>query len=209
MRPGLDAKGYYRSMQAYYEWRATEYDDAYAGTGAYSRQDRSGFETALAAVTSMIRELPPARVLDVACGTGFITRHLKGEVVGLDQSESMLEIARERVPTAVFRRGDALDLPFADLSFDRVFTGNFYGLLLPPERVRFLAEARRVAPSLVVFETSLAALRTHAQGWQERTLSDGSHHRIYRRYFAAEDLAAELGDGRVLFDDEHFVLVAS
>ncbi len=36
MESDLDAKGYYRSMQDYYERRATEYDDAYAGTGAYS-----------------------------------------------------------------------------------------------------------------------------------------------------------------------------
>ncbi len=46
--------------------------------------------------------LPPARTLDVACGTGFLTRHLAGEVVGLDQSDAMIEIAREQAPNATF-----------------------------------------------------------------------------------------------------------
>jgi ubiquinone/menaquinone biosynthesis C-methylase UbiE len=46
-------------------------------------------------------------LLDVACGTGFLTRHLRGEVVGLDQSESMLNIARNRMPEGSFGQGDA------------------------------------------------------------------------------------------------------
>ena len=73
--------------------------------------------------------LAPARTLDVACGTGFLTRHLRGEITALDQSERMLEIAAERVPEAMLVSGDALALPFADGSFDRLFTGHFYGHL--------------------------------------------------------------------------------
>ena len=67
----------------------------------------------------------------MACGTGLLTRHLRGEVTGLDRSEEMLKIARKRVPEATFIRGDAFNLPFPNSSFDRVFTSNFYGLLLP------------------------------------------------------------------------------
>jgi len=48
-------------------------------------------------------------------------------VVGLDQSAAMLDIARGRVPWADFVRGDALNMPFAEGSFDRVFSSNFYG----------------------------------------------------------------------------------
>ena len=80
----------------------------------------------------------------------FLTRHLAGDVTGLDWSERMLSIARGAAPHASYVRGDALELPFPDSSFDRVFTGHFYGHLEEPERLRFLAEARRVAPELVV-----------------------------------------------------------
>ncbi len=62
---------------------------------------------------------PPAHTLDVACGTGFLTRHLPGRVTGLDQSERMLAIAHERVPDGRFVHGEALELAFADGSFER------------------------------------------------------------------------------------------
>lgn len=206
---GADTKDYYERMRVYYGRRAAEYDDAYLGTGAYSGRDWPGFEEELDEVRALLEGLPPARVLDIGCGTGFMTRHLRGEVVGLDQSEETLEIARRRVAGAAFARGDALNLPYPADSFDRVFTGNFYGLLLPPERRAFLTEARRVAPELLVFETSLAAKRKYGEGFQERVLSDGSRHSVYRKYFSAEDLARELGDVRVLFKGDHFVLTSS
>jgi ubiquinone/menaquinone biosynthesis C-methylase UbiE len=198
---------YHERMKEYYEQRAAEYDDAYLGTGAYSGRNWPGFEEELDEVRTMIERLSPAKVLDVGCGTGFMTQHLKGEVVGLDQSAAMLEIARGRVPQATFVRGDALNLPFPDGAFDRTFVGNLLGVLLPPERAALVEEARRVASELVVFETS-AALVEKAEHWQERTLSDGSRYEIYRRYFTAEDLTEEIGDGRILFDGDHFVMVA-
>jgi ubiquinone/menaquinone biosynthesis C-methylase UbiE len=128
----------------------------------------------------------------------FITRHLRGEVVGLDQSEVMLEIERERVPNATFVRGDA--------SFDRVFCANLYGLLHAPERSMLLREAKRVAPELLVLETAVT-LVGRSEAWEERPLLDGSRHKIYRRYFTAGRLAEELGGGKVLFAGKWFVMV--
>ena len=147
---------YYERMERYYERRAPEYDDAYLGTGTYSGHARPGFEEELTEVITLIEGLPPARVLDIGCGTGFMTRHLKGEVVGLDQSAAMLEIARARVPEATFVQGDALKLPFPDGAFDRTFVGNLLGVLLPAERGALVEEARRIAPELIAFETSAA-----------------------------------------------------
>lgn len=151
-------------------------------------------------------ELPAASTLDVACGTGFLTRFLAGEVTGLDQSERMLEVARGQAPTATFLRGDALELPFADGSFERVFTGHFYGHLQDEDRARFLAEARRVASELVVADSSVRPDQAPEQ-WQTRVLSDGSRFQVYKRYFTGEQLASELGGGEVLHESRWFVLV--
>src|SRR5262245_60641896 len=72
------------------------------------------------------------RVLDVGCGSGAITREIarrvgtNGLAVGLDQSPTLLAVARELAEEAgvgdrtEFREGDALGLPFADRSFDAV-----------------------------------------------------------------------------------------
>jgi ubiquinone/menaquinone biosynthesis C-methylase UbiE len=152
--------------------------------------------------------MPPARTLDVACGTGFLTRFLPGEVVGLDQSEAMLEEARRQAPQATYVQGDALALPFEDGAFERVFTGHFYGHLERAERERFLREARRLAPQLVVVDSALRP-EVEPEERQERILNDGSRWEVYKRYFTPERLAAELGAGETLFAGRWFVAVSS
>ena len=182
---------YHERMKEYYDRLAPEYEENQA-----SREEAAEDLPGLLQAVSL---LLPARVLDVACGPAVLTRYLGAEVTGLDQSEAMLKIARERVPWAEFVRGDALRMPFADRSFDLAFASFFYGLLPLEDRGRFLAEARRVADELILVEpTPEWEPGGRAEGWEERGLSDGTQYDIYRRYFTPESLAEEL-DGRVLF----------
>jgi SAM-dependent methyltransferase len=116
-------------MKAYYERRAPEYDHWWLATGPYEGRERPRWREEVERLVALLRSLPPAPTLDVACGTGFLTQFLPGEVTALDQSESMLEIAAERLPAARIVHGDALELPFADGEFERVFTAHFYGHL--------------------------------------------------------------------------------
>jgi demethylmenaquinone methyltransferase/2-methoxy-6-polyprenyl-1,4-benzoquinol methylase len=155
-----------------------------------------------------LARLPAARTLDIACGTGFLTRHLPGEITALDQSERMLDIARGRVPDATFVQGDALALPFEDSSFERVFTGHFYGHLDADERLEFLAEARRVARELVVVDSAVRPDHEREE-WQTRVLNDGTSFGVFKRYFDASDLANELGGGQILHRSPWFVMVAA
>jgi ubiquinone/menaquinone biosynthesis C-methylase UbiE len=107
-------------VREYYDARAAEYDEWYVGLGSFDGLDRRHWDDELHLLERTIAALPPARTLDVACGTAFLTRHLRGSVTGLDQSERMLTIARERMPGASFIQGDAFDLKVEDGSFDRV-----------------------------------------------------------------------------------------
>jgi ubiquinone/menaquinone biosynthesis C-methylase UbiE len=193
-------------MRSYYERRARDYDDWWLGTGWFTQRKRSGWAREVTALEQVVQALSPARVLDVACGTGFLTRHLRGDVVGLDQSETMLAIASERLPQARTIRADAVPLPFGDGEFDRIFTSHFYGHLLPDERDAFLAEVRRVANELIVVD---AALRegVPAEGWPERVLGDGTAYRVFKRFFSGDGLANELGGGEILHDGRWFVVV--
>jgi ubiquinone/menaquinone biosynthesis C-methylase UbiE len=195
-------------VKAYYEARAKEYDDWVYGTGLFAERHRPGWHAERERMERAVASLPPARTLDVACGTGWLTQHLQGEIVGLDASSAMLEVAAARIPGAEFVVGDALDLPFEDDSFERITTGHFYGHLEEADRIRFLAEARRVAPELVVIDSALHA-GVEPVEWQERVLTDGSRWDVYKRYFVASDLAEELGGGDVLFDGNWFVVVRS
>jgi hypothetical protein len=68
--------------------------------------------------------------------------------------------------------------------------------------------ARRVAPELVVVDS--ASRPDHGrEEHQERVLNDGCRYRVYKRYFDAEELARELGRGRVLHAGDWFVMVAA
>lgn len=195
-------------MKAYYDARAPEYDEWYEGTGGFAERDRPAWRELLDELAATLRSLPPALTLDVACGTGYATRWLPGEITGLDQSDRMLAIAAQRLPEARFVQGDALALPFEDGAFERVATMSFYGHLEGAEPTRFLAEARRVASELVVVDAALRA-EVAPEERQERELRDGSRWSVYKRYFTAGGLLEELGGGRVLYDGHWFVAVAA
>jgi demethylmenaquinone methyltransferase/2-methoxy-6-polyprenyl-1,4-benzoquinol methylase len=67
-----------------------------------------------------------SRVLDACCGTGDLAlacHEAGGDVVGLDFSERMLERAREKSDAIEWVRGDLLELPFPDESFDAATVG--------------------------------------------------------------------------------------
>jgi demethylmenaquinone methyltransferase/2-methoxy-6-polyprenyl-1,4-benzoquinol methylase len=195
-------------VREYYHRRAPEYDDWYEGKPYADPKQRASFLAELERLEMVLRELPPARTLDVACGTGFLTRQLPGEVIGLDQSTAMIEIAREQAPNATYVTGDAYALPFPDASFDRLFTGHFYGHLEPADREAFVAEARRVATQIVVAD---AARRPghEPDEWQQRPISDGISYPVFKRFFLPDQLVDELGGGDVLFAGDWFVVVAA
>jgi demethylmenaquinone methyltransferase/2-methoxy-6-polyprenyl-1,4-benzoquinol methylase len=76
------------------------------------------------AVRAVVR--PGDSVLDACCGTGDLALEAEragGCVTGLDFSERMLERARRKSATVEWVRGDVLELPFADASFDAATVG--------------------------------------------------------------------------------------
>jgi ubiquinone/menaquinone biosynthesis C-methylase UbiE len=193
-------------VKEYYDLRAPTYDDWYLGRGRYEARDAVTWEADLERLVEVVQALPAGRTLDVACGTGFLTRHLRGSVVALDQSASMLAEASRQAPNSALVQGDGLALPFPNRSFHRVFTGHFYGHLDAEQRPRFLAEARRVAGELVVVD---AAVRPdhEREEIQRRELPDGSTWPVLKRYFTASDLLDELGGRDVLLDGDWFLVV--
>jgi ubiquinone/menaquinone biosynthesis C-methylase UbiE len=91
-------------------------------------------------------------VLDVACGTGVVTRlaaqyvGTRGKVIGLDLNPGMIEVARSLpVPAGTsvdWEVGDAIKLPFPNATFDIVFCQG--GLQFVPDRLVALREMYRV-----------------------------------------------------------------
>ncbi|GAA2620235.1 methyltransferase domain-containing protein [Actinomadura fulvescens] len=95
---------------------------------------------------------PGERVLDLACGTGIVARTAarrmedRGQIVGVDVNEEMLQVARavsgELRPRIDWRRGCACELPFPDGSFDLLYCQQ--GLQFFPNWDGALKEMHRV-----------------------------------------------------------------
>jgi SAM-dependent methyltransferase len=92
----------------------------------------------------------PARVLEVAAGTGVVTRCLAStlaagtEIVATDLNPGMLATAREWGSSrpVMWRQADALQLPFGDGEFDAVVCQ--FGVMFFPDKAKAFSEARRV-----------------------------------------------------------------
>ena len=72
---------------------------------------------------ALIETLPSGTILDAACGTGRYSTVLTDQghrVIGVDQSGAMLDIARQKLPSADFREGDLTALPLPARSVDAV-----------------------------------------------------------------------------------------
>jgi SAM-dependent methyltransferase len=82
-------------------------------------------------------------VLDVACGTGFVSNQLDPncKVAGVDVNEGMLAVARQNT-NIDWHSGSAIELPFADGSFDVVLCQQ--GLQYFPDRSLAVNEMARV-----------------------------------------------------------------
>lgn len=118
------------------------------------------------------------QVLDLCCGTGvwtFILADLvgpTGNVVGLDFSTGMLEVAehkqaQENIKNIQFLQGDAQELPFAANTFDKVTIG--FGLRNVPDASRVLEEMYRVVKpggQVVCLETSQPQQPVIRLGWE-------------------------------------------
>jgi SAM-dependent methyltransferase len=120
------------ALEAYYEqgelWELKRY------SSDYDQQLR-------ARVVASLIPADAANVLDVGCGSGFITRHIKApRVVGLDpSSEALARFEGECV------QGSADALPFGDVAFDTVVCTEVLEHLSKPVYARTLAELARVA----------------------------------------------------------------
>jgi SAM-dependent methyltransferase len=100
----------------------------------------------------------PLDVLDVGCGHGLIHPYLSGanyRLTGIDVAESAIQMARGRNPNVHYDVYDGLRLPYADQTFDVLFTICVMHHVPGDQRRTFISEARRVLRpdgTFVIFE---------------------------------------------------------
>jgi SAM-dependent methyltransferase len=142
-------------------------------------------------------EVAPQRVLDAGCGRGdFAERIARAgiEVVGLDQSERMVELTRARGVEALV--GDISALPFADASFDAAAANHVLYHL--PHVDRGIAELARVLRPGGRLVATTNAVRSLGEMWDlvGRDLSE--RREIFMRETGAAMLERHFGDVRMI-----------
>ena len=177
-------------LQDYYAARAHEYD------AIYRKPER---QVDLRAIEAW---LPPifagARVLEVACGTGYWTQFIApvaAAVLAIDSAPETMRIAADRVDAGQvrFEFGDAYALPASQPPCDAAFAGHWLSHV-PKARCReFLTGLNAVlAPGSTVVlldnryvegsSTPVSAADAAGDTWQVRTLADGSVHRVLKNF---------------------------
>ena len=115
------------------------------------------FETYAADLANRLASKSLTRVLEIAAGTGVVTRNLASvlpesvTIVATDLNQQMLDLASAigtKRPVE-WRQADAMQLPFPDATFDAVLCQ--FGVMFFPEKSKAFAEARRVLRSGGVF----------------------------------------------------------
>lgn len=192
-------------MQSYYAARAAEYDRVYL------KPER---QTDLRAIERWLApKFAGARVIEIACGTGYWTQFiapLASSILALDSAAATMAIAKTRVPEARvdFLVGDAYALPHQIGRFGAAFAG-FWLSHVPKSRRRefLLGLAARLEPGAkVVFldnryvegsSTPLAARDAEGNTYQTRKLEDGSTHQVLKNFPSKaelQELVAGLGE---------------
>ncbi len=91
-------------------------------------------------------------VLEIGCGTGIDLRLFTDtfQIHGIDLNDSALDIAKEKIPSANFKKGTITDLPFEDSSIDFVFTHQLLNYLDDDTLEKGVAEMYRVAGKYIM-----------------------------------------------------------
>lgn len=198
---GLALRSQDKSLRAYYDERAREYEKVYA------KPERQ--HDLLLLREDLIERLRGERVLEVACGTGYWTQEIAKTaefILASDQSTETLELARAKGLSAErvrFVQDDAYQLRQIDGTFTAGFAG-FWWSHVPKSRQREFLDVflGRLAPGARVImvdnrfvegnNTPISRRDSEGNTFQIRTIADGSTYEVLKNFPTDEELRESL-----------------
>lgn len=170
------------NKQGFNQW-AQSYDQAVSESDRNHRYPFAGYEEIMQAIEKQVSSKKAPQVLDMGFGTGKLTQRLAqlgAEIVGVDFSEKMIEIAKEKIPQGLFICHDfsgGVPEQVKKMSFDFIISTYAIHHLtaiqkqkLLTQLVKLLKEGGEIILGDVLFEsrTSMEECRQHfLQDWDE------------------------------------------
>lgn len=189
------------TMTAYYQSRAREYEAIY--DKPERQDDIAALKRWLAHRTS------GARVLEVACGTGYwtaVAAPVASAILATDINSAPLDIARAKSLGAhvTFQQADAYDLPTSQQPCDVAMAHFWWSHVLIADQNRFLQHVSErlgkgarllMIDNRYVAGSSTPIARQDADGncYQLRRLSDGSTYEVLKNFPSPDDVRRALG----------------
>lgn len=140
---------------------------------------------------------PGARIFELACGPGNITRHLAQKrpdfrIEATDIAPGMLELARTNVPTAHFRQLDARQAGSLEPGFDGIICGFGLPYLSPADAAGLIRDCAYLLHDGGIFYCSMVPGEENRSGYQRGSSGD----RVYFYYHQESFITAQLtGNG--------------
>jgi len=184
------------------------------------------YDTLLGPLTSGLRALgmkmfPPREgmaVLDVGCGTGIHLEHYQKagcDVSGIDQSPSMLQVARNRLgESANLYMGDASNMPYQDKEFDLIVMSTVLHEMPRAVRAAVINEAKRTLKEegrILLIDYNPGPIRP-LEGWFYKSIiifaeiaAGPEHFRNYRDFIANKGFHTLISTHGLSVDEEKIV----
>lgn len=188
-----ESRDWYRDVIASYDTVAEEYATHY-----FDELSRKPFDCQL--LTKFSQLTPEGRICDLGCGPGHLARFLSElglDVLGVDVSQAMIQVARRLNPGLVFEQGDMLRLQFPDASFAGIAA--FYSLIhierlrlrqVLEELFRVLAPGGRLLSSFHVGEGEV-----HPEEFLGQNVS------FHASFFGIEEMTENLTEAGFLIEE--------
>lgn len=160
-------------MQAAVKWNADLYDDKHAFVFKYGED-----------LIDLLQPLPTESILDVGCGTGYLTNLIAekaAEVIGIDSSPQMIQKAQQAYPLVRFQTADITGYT-STTSFDAVFSNaTLHWVLQAPQAAQQIYAALKKGGRLVLEMGGKGNVKAIADALKQVLINEGYAENAARR----------------------------
>lgn len=189
-------------MTSYYEARAQEYDEVYAGK-SHLTPDPIDYKEEVEKISKIVSTFGKGHFIDIGCGTGFWVPYYAtncSRITLIDQSEKMLLESKRKVEKlglkdkCRFIQGDFFEIDFGQTSFDNALVGFLVSHLTSDIAQSFFVKLKKILKpdsQLMLIDGAWSSKRQQyrkKEGMQERELNDGRIFNLFKRYFDKSDI---------------------